>query len=63
MTASFLEVVWTDEVTGRRGYLVIDRLVRGAASGGLDAGGCTLDEVRTTCSGHDPEGGGGLLAR
>lgn len=47
MTGSFLEVVWTDEVTGRRGYLVIDRLVRGAASGGLRMReGCRLDEVR-----------------
>ncbi|MEJ3743674.1 Glu/Leu/Phe/Val dehydrogenase dimerization domain-containing protein [Actinomycetes bacterium KLBMP 9797] len=44
---SFMEVVWTDEVTGRRGYLVLDRLVRGAASGGVRMrDGCTLDEVR-----------------
>lgn len=44
---SFLEVIWTDDVTGKRGYLVIDRLVRGAASGGLRMReGCTLDEVR-----------------
>jgi glutamate dehydrogenase (NAD(P)+) len=50
--ASFLEVVWTDEVTGRQGYLVIDRLVRGAASGGLRMReGCRLDEVRDLARG------------
>lgn len=49
---SFLEVTWTDEVTGRHGYLVIDRLVRGAASGGLRMrDGCTLDEVRDLARG------------
>lgn len=49
---SFLEIVWTDEVTGKRGYLVIDRLVRGAASGGLRMReGCTLDEVRDLARG------------
>jgi glutamate dehydrogenase (NAD(P)+) len=49
---SFLEVTWTDEVTGKRGYLVIDRLVRGAASGGLRMReGCTLDEVRDLARG------------
>lgn len=37
---------WTDHVTGRQGYLVIDRLVRGVSSGGLRMRkGCTLDEV------------------
>lgn len=42
-----LEVTWTDPVTGRRGYLVIDSLVRGLASGGLRVrDGCTLEEVR-----------------
>jgi glutamate dehydrogenase (NAD(P)+) len=50
--ASFLEIVWTDEVTGCRGFLVIDRLVRGAASGGLRMRqGCTLDEVRDLAQG------------
>src|SRR3954468_14787269 len=45
--AGFLEVTWTDPVTGCRGYLVIDRLVRGVASGGLRMRrGCTLFEVR-----------------
>jgi len=42
-----LQLTWTDPVTGRRGYLVIDSLVRGIASGGLRLReGCTLDEVR-----------------
>jgi glutamate dehydrogenase (NAD(P)+) len=42
-----LEITWTDPVTGRRGYVVIDSLVRGIASGGLRLReGCTLDEVR-----------------
>ena len=35
MTASALEVVWTDPVTGTKGYLVVDRLIRGLASGGF----------------------------
>jgi glutamate dehydrogenase (NAD(P)+) len=49
---SFLEVIWTDDVSGRRGYLVIDRLVRGAASGGVRMrDGCTLDEVRDLARG------------
>ncbi|WP_066364458.1 Glu/Leu/Phe/Val dehydrogenase dimerization domain-containing protein [Herbidospora mongoliensis] len=42
----FLQVVWTDDVTGRPGYLVIDRLGRGVSSGGLRMrAGVTLDEV------------------
>ncbi|MQY10508.1 Glutamate dehydrogenase [Streptomyces sp. RB5] len=46
MTAPMLCVTWTDEVTGRRGHLVVDRLVRGVSSGGLRMrAGCTLDEV------------------
>jgi glutamate dehydrogenase (NAD(P)+) len=45
--APLLEITWTDPVTGRRGYVVIDSLVRGIASGGLRLrAGCTLDEVR-----------------
>jgi glutamate dehydrogenase (NAD(P)+) len=41
-----LSVTWTDPVTGRHGYLVIDRLVRGVSSGGLRMrDGCTLAEV------------------
>ncbi|MET8957332.1 Glu/Leu/Phe/Val dehydrogenase dimerization domain-containing protein [Streptomyces sp. NPDC004533] len=44
--APLLTLVWTDHITGRRGYLVVDRLVRGVASGGLRMRpGCTLDEV------------------
>ncbi|QXE33570.1 glutamate dehydrogenase [Streptomyces sp. GMY02] len=41
-----LSLTWTDHVTGRRGFLVVDRLVRGVASGGLRMrGGCSLEEV------------------
>ncbi|MER6945127.1 Glu/Leu/Phe/Val dehydrogenase dimerization domain-containing protein [Nonomuraea sp. NPDC000554] len=44
---SLLEITWTDPVTARRGFVVIDRLVRGVASGGLRLReGCTLAEVR-----------------
>jgi glutamate dehydrogenase (NAD(P)+) len=49
---SYLEVTWTDEVTGRKGYLVIDALRQGASSGGLRMrDGCTLDEVRDLARG------------
>jgi glutamate dehydrogenase (NAD(P)+) len=42
----YLCVTWHDPVTGRPGYLVIDRLIDGAAGGGLRMrAGCTLDEV------------------
>ena len=48
----FLEVTWTDPVSGRQGFLVIDRLVRGVCSGGLRMReGCTLDEVRGLAAG------------
>ncbi|MEU8569547.1 Glu/Leu/Phe/Val dehydrogenase dimerization domain-containing protein [Streptomyces pathocidini] len=41
-----LSTTWTDDLTGRRGYLVVDRLVRGVCSGGLRMrAGCTLEEV------------------
>ncbi|MFD0318500.1 Glu/Leu/Phe/Val dehydrogenase dimerization domain-containing protein [Streptomyces flavalbus] len=44
--APLLSLTWTDHVTGRRGFLVVDRLVRGVASGGLRMrAGCTLEEV------------------
>ncbi|MET3952876.1 Glu/Leu/Phe/Val dehydrogenase dimerization domain-containing protein [Arthrobacter sp. UYEF36] len=47
-----LEVTWTDPVSGCRGFLVIDRLVRGVCSGGLRMRkGCTLDEVRGLAAG------------
>ncbi|MEU6085057.1 Glu/Leu/Phe/Val dehydrogenase dimerization domain-containing protein [Streptomyces sp. NPDC047108] len=41
-----LSTSWTDPVTGRQGFLVVDRLVRGVCSGGLRMrAGCTLEEV------------------
>jgi glutamate dehydrogenase (NAD(P)+) len=41
-----MSVTWHDPVTGRPGYLVIDRLIDGAAGGGLRMReGCTLEEV------------------
>lgn len=50
--ASLLEVTWADPVTGTRGYVVIDKLVRGLASGGLRMRkGCTLEEVRGLAQG------------
>lgn len=50
--APLLEVTWTDPVTDRQGFLVIDRLVRGVCSGGLRMrAGCTLDEVRGLAAG------------
>ncbi len=61
---SYLQVTWTDPATRARGYLVIDRLVRGVSSGGLRMRkGCTLDEVRGLAEGmtakealnYDPE--------
>ncbi|WP_019069674.1 Glu/Leu/Phe/Val dehydrogenase dimerization domain-containing protein [Streptomyces hokutonensis] len=46
MTAPLMSLTWTDHVTGRQGFLVVDRLVRGVSSGGLRMRpGCTLDEV------------------
>ncbi|MEU9607470.1 Glu/Leu/Phe/Val dehydrogenase dimerization domain-containing protein [Streptomyces sp. NPDC048057] len=46
MTAPSLSLTWTDHVTGRQGHLVVDRLVRGVASGGLRMReGCSLAEV------------------
>ncbi|WP_306316657.1 MULTISPECIES: glutamate dehydrogenase [unclassified Streptomyces] len=45
-TAPLTQLTWTDHATGRHGYLVIDRLVRGVSSGGLRMrAGCTLEEV------------------
>jgi glutamate dehydrogenase (NAD(P)+) len=42
----FLRVAWTDPVTGRKGYLVIDRLIDGIAGGGTRMrAGLTIDEV------------------
>ncbi|MGW1885066.1 Glu/Leu/Phe/Val dehydrogenase dimerization domain-containing protein [Streptomyces sp. NPDC001970] len=46
MARPLISLTWTDHVTGRQGYLVVDRLVRGVSSGGLRMrAGCTLDEV------------------
>ncbi|MFE9021280.1 Glu/Leu/Phe/Val dehydrogenase dimerization domain-containing protein [Streptomyces sp. NPDC007808] len=64
MTTPLLSLTWTDHVTGRQGFLVVDRLVRGVASGGLRMRpGCTLDEVAGLARGmsmkealhYDPE--------
>lgn len=42
----YLRLTWTDPVTGRQGFLVIDRLVRGLAGGGTRVrAGCSLEEV------------------
>ena len=42
----FLRIAWTDPVTGRHGYVVIDRLVNGMAGGGTRMrSGVTLEEV------------------
>ncbi|MEI5097426.1 Glu/Leu/Phe/Val dehydrogenase dimerization domain-containing protein [Streptomyces sp. PmtG] len=62
--APFLSLTWTDHVTGRQGFLVVDRLVRGVCSGGLRMRpGCTLQEVTGLARGmtmkealhYDPE--------
>jgi glutamate dehydrogenase (NAD(P)+) len=65
VTAPLMSLVWTDHVTGRQGFLVVDRLVRGVASGGLRMRpGCTLEEVTGLARGmtmkealhYNPEG-------
>lgn len=65
MTAPLMSLTWTDHLTGRRGFLVVDRLVRGVSSGGLRMrAGCTLEEVTGLARGmtmkealhYDPEG-------
>ncbi|WP_163510778.1 Glu/Leu/Phe/Val dehydrogenase dimerization domain-containing protein [Fodinicola acaciae] len=62
---AYLELRWSDAATGTTGFLVIDRLVRGVASGGLRMrAGCTLEEVRGLAEGmtlkealhYDPAG-------
>jgi len=46
-----MQVAWTDPVSGRPGYLVIDRLIDGVSGGGLRMRkGCTLDEVADLAS-------------
>ncbi len=47
-----MDITWQDPVTGALGYVVIDTLVRGTASGGLRMRkGCTLEEVRGLAQG------------
>ncbi|HEX4226151.1 MAG TPA: Glu/Leu/Phe/Val dehydrogenase dimerization domain-containing protein [Pseudonocardiaceae bacterium] len=64
-SSPYLQLDWTDPITGRHGYLVIDRLVRGVSSGGLRMrSGCTMAEVRGLATGmtrkealnYDPDG-------
>ncbi|WP_231441659.1 glutamate dehydrogenase [Brevibacterium zhoupengii] len=48
----FMDITWQDPVTGTHGFVVIDTLVRGTASGGLRMRqGCTLEEVRGLAQG------------
>ncbi len=48
----FLRTIWTDPVTGARGYVVINRLVGGIATGGTRMrAGCTLEEVEDLARG------------
>ncbi|WP_369231416.1 Glu/Leu/Phe/Val dehydrogenase dimerization domain-containing protein [Streptomyces sp. R21] len=65
MTAPLMSLTWTDHVTGREGFLVVDRLVRGVSSGGLRMrDGCRLEEVTGLARGmtmkealhYNPEG-------
>ncbi|MET7452906.1 Glu/Leu/Phe/Val dehydrogenase dimerization domain-containing protein [Streptomyces sp. NPDC005574] len=65
MTTPLISLTWTDHVTGLRGFLVVDRLVRGVSSGGLRMReGCTADEVAGLARGmtmkealhYNPEG-------
>lgn len=47
-----MDITWQDPDTGALGYVVIDTLVRGTASGGLRMRkGCTLEEVRGLAQG------------
>ncbi|MEU0965690.1 Glu/Leu/Phe/Val dehydrogenase dimerization domain-containing protein [Streptomyces sp. NPDC005917] len=65
MAAPLMSLVWTDHITGRQGFLVVDRMVRGVASGGLRMRpGCTVEEVTGLARGmtmkealhYNPEG-------
>ncbi|WP_252199208.1 glutamate dehydrogenase [Brevibacterium sp. RIT 803] len=48
----FMDITWQDPITEAHGFVVIDTLVRGTASGGLRMRqGCTLDEVRGLAQG------------
>jgi glutamate dehydrogenase (NAD(P)+) len=45
-SAPFLQVVWTDDQSSARGFVVVDRLTTGIATGGMRMRpGCTLEEV------------------
>ncbi len=47
-----MDITWQDAATGATGFVVIDTLVRGTASGGLRMRkGCTLEEVRGLAQG------------
>ncbi|GAA4840694.1 Glu/Leu/Phe/Val dehydrogenase dimerization domain-containing protein [Saccharopolyspora rosea] len=47
-----MRVIWTDPVTGKRGYLVVHSLVSGLATGGTRMrAGCTLAEVEALALG------------
>lgn len=49
---SLIEITWTDPETGTKGFVVLDTLIRGLASGGLRVRkGCTIDEVRGLAQG------------
>jgi glutamate dehydrogenase (NAD(P)+) len=46
MRPPYMTVTWHDPISGRPGYLVIDRLIDGASGGGLRMrAGCTVEEV------------------
>lgn len=48
----FLRTIWTDPVTGAKGYVVVHRLVGGIATGGTRMrAGCTLEEVEDLARG------------
>lgn len=48
----YLRIQWIDEVTGATGYLVVDTLVQGMATGGTRMrAGCTLTEVEDLARG------------
>ncbi|CAN5642217.1 Glu/Leu/Phe/Val dehydrogenase dimerization domain-containing protein [soil metagenome] len=48
----FMRLTWTDPDTGAKGYVVVDRLVGGIATGGTRMrAGCTLGEVEDLASG------------
>jgi glutamate dehydrogenase (NAD(P)+) len=54
----YLRLTWTDPTTGRQGFLVIDRLVRGLAGGGTRLrAGCTLEEVSRLAAGMSLKNG------